>query len=294
MKSILQKCNVRTAGSGDQTLLFVHGLGCDQSMWRYVAPALTERSSVALLDLVGFGKSDHSAFSEGAYRTLQRHAEDVCDVAEALGRKCILVGHSVGATIGILADLAAPDLFSGHVMFAPSPRYINDGEYVGGFTQEAIYGLLKLLDGGVPDWAAMAAPLIIGDRTAPHHLQELQGAFCRARPEAFNALAKATFLGDIRDKLGQIRKPVTIVQCDDDLIAPPSVGRYMHAAIPGSSLTTVSNHGHCPQITNPGACIRVLHEALDEMPPQAAEQRLKAPLHELTRVCPSEQLQFAS
>lgn len=252
--SIQQRNNVNVRGSGDTTLFFAHGFGCDQSMWRMVAPHYESRYRLVLFDLVGSGGSDLGAYDFERYSSLDGYAEDLVEIVREFGAgPAVVVGHSVSAMIGVLADLLEPGLIAAHAMIGPSPSYINDDDYIGGFSREDIDGLLETLDANYLGWASNMAPAIMGAPSQPELGVELTNSFCRTDPEIAKQFANVTFLSDLRDRLPLVSTPSLIVQCDDDLIAPVAVGEYMHRVLPDSTLTVIENVGHCPHLSAPSA-----------------------------------------
>jgi sigma-B regulation protein RsbQ len=265
---VLIRNNVTTSGQPDgQPMMFAHGYGCDQHMWRFVAPAFEGRYRTVLFDYVGAGGSDLSAYDPQRYATLDGYAADVIDVARALNlRNVILVGHSVSAMIGVLAAVREPDLFGALVMVAPSPRYIDDDGYVGGFSERDIEGLLASLESNYLGWSSVMAPAIMGNAGRPELGAELTASFCRTDPEIQKRFARATFLSDNRADLARVKLPVLVLQCGQDVIAPPCVGEYVHARIPGSTLVKLRATGHCPNLSAPAETAGAIAAFLDEQP----------------------------
>jgi sigma-B regulation protein RsbQ len=262
-EAIRVRNNVRITGSGEQPLLFAHGFGCDQSMWRYVAPAFEEDYKVVLFDYVGCGKSDWSAYDAARYGTLGGYAQDVLDIVEAFDlRDVIFVGHSVSSVIGLLASLKAPDRFAKEILVGPSPCYVNDGDYVGGFERKDIEGLLDLMDKNYVGWAAFLAPVVMKNPGHPELVQELQESFCATDPRVTREFAKATFLSDYRDEMAKVKVPSLIMQCSEDAIAPNCVGDYLHSVLDGSTLKVMSATGHCPHMSHPAETIALMKEYL--------------------------------
>ena len=252
--NLQQRHSIRAAGSGPATLFFAHGFGCDQNMWRLLEPAYRERYRTVVFDLVGSGGSDLSAFDPDKYATLDGHAADVAEIVAAYGEgPAVFVGHSVSAMIGVLADLAHPGVFAAHAMVAPSPCYINDGDYIGGFERADIDSLLHTLESNYLGWSSTMAPAIMGAPDQPELGVELTNSFCRTDPEIAKQFARVTFLSDHRAAIAKLRTPSLILQCDEDLIAPVSVGEYMHGVMPDSVLRIIENVGHCPHLSRPGA-----------------------------------------
>ena len=257
------KNNVSVSGSGPATLVFAHGFGCDQSMWRFMAPAFEQRFRTVRVDLTGSGNSDLNAYDTGKYSALAGHVDDVIDIVNEFAEgPVIFVGHSVSAMIGMLADIKAPGRFAGHVMVAPSPCYVNDGDYVGGFTRADVDSLLETLESNYLGWSSTMAPVIMGSAGQPELSAELTNSFCRTDPEIAKQFARVTFLSDCRAELPKLQTPALILQCTDDLIAPATVGEYMQRTMPNASLTMIENTGHCPHMSAPGPSSLAMEEFL--------------------------------
>lgn len=252
--TIQKRNNIQVAGDGDASIIFVHGFGCDQNMWRLLAPAYSKKYRTVLLDLVGSGLSDLAAFDKEKYGTLQGHADDILEVIrDFCFGPVIFVGHSVSAMIGMLADLSAPGLIAAHAMIGPSPCYVNKEDYVGGFERKDIDSLLQTLEANYLGWSSTMAPAIMGSPEQPELGIELTNSFCRTDPEIAKHFARTTFLSDHRAQLPKLTTPTLILQCDDDLIAPIAVGEYMHKVLPHSTLKIIKNVGHCPHLSQPSA-----------------------------------------
>jgi sigma-B regulation protein RsbQ len=250
--SVLSRNNVRVTGQGTRPILFAHGYGCDQSMWRFVADAFADDHRVVLFDHVGAGGSDLSAYDAERYRTLHGYAEDVLEICRALDLDDIVfVGHSVSAMIGVLAALREPERFAKLVLVGPSPHYMNDGEYKGGFSREDLDGLIETLDSNQLGWSGAMAPVIMGNPDRPELSEELRNSFCRTDPEIARRFARVTFFSDNRDDLARVTTPSLILQCSEDAIASEAVGAYVHARIPGSRLVRLDATGHCPHMSAP-------------------------------------------
>lgn len=252
--NVLTRHNVRLSGQGPgaPSIVFAHGYGCDQNVWREVAPAFEADYRVLRFDYVGAGCSDLTAYDRNKYGTLEGHARDVIELCAAaeLDRP-VFVGHSVSTNIGFAAARLAPDLFSGLVMVAPSPCYINQGDYVGGFEEEDIDGLLDTLDSNFFSWARMMAPLIMGNGDRPELGHTLANSFCATEPAIARHFARVTFRADHRGDLPHVRPPVLLLQCSDDVLAPQSVGRYLQGALPDATLVVLEATGHCPHLSAP-------------------------------------------
>ena len=255
--------NVHESGRADgQPIVFAHGFGCDQNMWRYVAPRFEDDHRVVLFDHVGHGGSDLSAYDPERYSSLRGYAQDVIELCEELDlRDVVLVGHSVSAMIGLLAVRDAdPGRFAKLVMVGPSPRYIDDEGYVGGFSRADIDELLESLDSNYLGWSSAMAPVIMGNPDRPELGEELTASFCRTDPEIARQFAQVTFLSDNRDDLASVDIPTLVLQCSQDAIAPVEVGRYVHDAIPGSTLVMLDAIGHCPNLSAPDATSEAISE----------------------------------
>ena len=253
MANVLERNRVTVRGvPTGRPIVFAHGFGCDQEMWRFVAPDFEVDHKVVLFDHVGSGKSDLSAYDAVTYGSLRGYADDVVEICRALDlHDAVFVGHSVSSMIGALASLQAPDLFGALVMVGPSPRYVDDGDYVGGFSRSDIASLLDALDGNHLGWSNQMAPVIMGNPDRPELAAELTNSFCATDPEIARQFARVTFLSDNRADLAAISVPTLVLQCSEDPIAPEPVGTYVHEHIRGSVLTHLSATGHCPNLSAP-------------------------------------------
>ena len=261
---VLARNNVTVGGLPDgPPMLFAHGFGCDQNMWRFVTPAFEATHRIVLFDHVGAGGSDLTAFDPDRYGHLRGYADDVLDICHALDlTDVVFVGHSVSAMIGVLAANREPERFSRLVLVGPSPRYINDGEYVGGFTAEDIDGLLDSLDSNYLGWSSAMAPVIMGNADRPQLGDELTNSFCRTDPEIARHFARVTFTSDNRADLADVRVPALVLQCSDDVIAPTSVGDYVADRIGGSTLVRLEASGHCPNLSAPEETVAAIETFL--------------------------------
>ncbi|MGN6575199.1 MAG: alpha/beta fold hydrolase [Nocardioides sp.] len=249
----LRRNNVRVSGRRDgRPMLFAHGFGCDQHMWRFVAPEFEDSHRVVLFDHVGAGASDLSAYDPEKYATLSGYATDVLEICESLDlNDVVFVGHSVSSMIGMLAERRQPERFGALVMVGPSPRYIDDQDYVGGFSESDIRELLDSLDSNYLGWSSAMAPVIMGNPERPELGQELTESFCRTDPDIARRFAAVTFLSDNRADLPGVTTPTLVLQCSDDVIAPAAVGDFVHRSVPGSMLVTLRATGHCPNLSAP-------------------------------------------
>jgi sigma-B regulation protein RsbQ len=256
-----------------QPMVFAHGYGCDQTMWRLLTPAFQDHYKIVLFDFVGFGNSDHAQFKPAKYATLHDYARDVLEICRELNlERVIFVGHSVSAMIGLLASVAAPALFEKLILIGPSPCYINDGDYVGGFTKADIDGLLDFLDSNPLGWFQTMAPVIMQNPERPELAAELASSFCRANPEVAKHFAKVTFLSDCRSDLAAVKPPSIILQCDPDPIAPVCVGEYVHQHLSNSSFVILNASGHCPHLSAPAETISAIHNFLNSQKQHHAGQ----------------------
>jgi sigma-B regulation protein RsbQ len=264
--------NVQVSGPADgQPILFVHGFGCDQNMWRLVAPAFAADHRVVTFDLVGAGGSDPAAWDAARYTSLDAYAEDILGVVRELElRDVVLVGHSVSAMTGLLATVAEPDRFAGLVLVGPSPRYIDDGDYRGGFSEADITELLTSLDSNYLGWSAAMAPVIMANPDRPELGAELTNSFCRMDPQVARQFAQVTFLSDCRDALPRVTVPTVVLQCSNDVIAPVEVGQYVADAIPRASMVVLDATGHCPHLSAPDDTIAAIRDFLRSSVPAPA------------------------
>lgn len=262
---VVERNNVIEHGRPDgQPMLFAHGYGCDQNMWRHVWPQFAGEYRIVLFDHVGYGGSDHSAYDPERYASLEAYADDVCAIVDELGlRDVVFVGHSVSAIIGVLAANREPARFARLVLVGPSPRYIDEEGYAGGFTREDIEGLLESLESNYLGWSSRMAPVIMGRPDRPELGEELTNAFCRADPEMAAQFARVTFLSDNRADLERVTTPALVLQCAQDAIAPRPVGEYVHEHMAGSELVLMEATGHCPNLSAPEETVAAIKAFLD-------------------------------
>ncbi|NNE92253.1 MAG: alpha/beta hydrolase [Verrucomicrobiales bacterium] len=250
--SPLERNNVRISGSGRQPMMFAHGFGCDQTMWRFLAPRYENRFQIVAFDYVGCGKSDFSQYDPERYAALEGFAEDIVEIARAAELKDIVfVGHSVSSMIGYLAARKEPELFSHLVLLVPSACYINHPDYEGGFAREDLEGLIDLMEKNDLGWAGFLAPLVMQNENRPELTLELEESFCAADPEIARQFARATFLSDNRDDLTPFHPAPLIVQCRDDRISPQPAVEFVRQKLEGSVLECLPIGGHCPHMTHP-------------------------------------------
>ena len=244
-------------------MLFAHGFGCDQNMWRYVVPAFEDEYRIVLFDHVGAGGSDLGSYDRDKYDSLDGYADDILEICDALGLSdVIFVGHSVSAMMGVLAAAREPGRFARLVLVGPSPRYIDDDDYAGGFTREDIEGLLESLDSNYLGWSTAMAPVIMANGDRPGLGEELTNSFCRTDPDIARHFARVTFLSDNRADLAAVSVPTLVLQCSDDVIAPDSVGAYVRDQMPMAQLVQLEATGHCPNLSAPEETIAAIRAFL--------------------------------
>ncbi len=264
---MFKRNNIKVSGRGSTPMIFAHGFGCDQNMWRYVYPAFKDDYKIVLFDYVGSGKSDVTAYNKERYSDLNGYADDLLDVCKATNSTgCVFVGHSVSAIIGILASLKEPEYFSKLILVGPSPRYINDlPGYVGGFERKDIEELLHTMESNYIGWANFLAPAIMKNDDKPELAGELTKSFCSTDPVIARRFAEATFFSDNREDLKKVKHPSLIMQCSEDIIAPNEVGEYLNKTIPNSTLHIMKATGHCPHMSAPIETIDVMKEYLNNI-----------------------------
>jgi sigma-B regulation protein RsbQ len=249
---------IERGAAGGQPMLFAHGFGCDQSMWRYVWPHFEDDYRIVLFDHVGAGGSDLSAYDPRHYSSLQGYADDVVEICHELDlRDVVFVGHSVSAMIGVLVA-ADPDRFARLILVGPSARYIDDRDYVGGFTQEDIESLLDSMDSNYLGWSSQMAPVIIGNEERPELAEELTNSFCRADPDIARRFARVTFMSDNRADLARVLTPSLVLQCSEDVIAPEAAVQFVDRELPDSRLVVLDAVGHCPNLSAPAETARAI------------------------------------
>jgi len=274
MSTLLQRHNVRVFGNGQIPMIFAHGYGCDQNMWRYITPAFEDKYRIVLFDHVGHGQADASTFDKVKYGTLQGYVDDVLAICRELDLTgAVFVGHSVSAMIGVLAANREPEWFARLVLIGPSPCYINEGDYIGGFAKADIEALLDTLDSNHLGWSSAMGPVIMGNPDRPELGEELTNSFCRTHPDIAKHFARVTFLSDNRNDLRQARIKSLVLQCSADVIAPESVGYYVHQNLRDSKLVVMQATGHCPNLSAPDETILAMQAFLAELEHPAAVQR---------------------
>lgn len=263
MESILTRNNVNVIGTGEKVMLFAHGFGCDQRSWQFVVDAFTDDYKVVLFDYVGSGRSDVTQYNSEKYGQLDGYAQDILDVCEALAlREVIFVGHSVSSMTGVLAAIKKPEYFSKLIFIGPSPRYLNDVGYTGGFERTDLESLFEFMDSNYLGWSNTMAPVIMGNSDRPELGKFLTNSFCSTDPEVAREFARVTFFSDNREDLSKLKIQSLILQCTEDVIAPVSVGEFVAANVPQNKLVQLQATGHCPHISEPEQTIRAIRNYL--------------------------------
>ena len=263
MENIVVRNNVTILGQGDQPLIFAHGFGCDQNMWRFITPVFMDKYKIILFDYVGSGNSDINAYSSEKYQSLQGYVQDLLDIIETLSlQNSIFVGHSISAMIGLLASIQHPDYFKKLIMIGPSPCYLNDDGYRGGFERSDIAELLDMMEMNFTGWASYMAPIAMSNPEQPALTQELKKTFIAADPIIAKEFAEVTFLSDHRCELSKVSVPSLIIQCSEDSIVPIGVGDYLHQHLKNSTLQLMEAKGHYPHISHPNETIQCIADFL--------------------------------
>lgn len=263
--NLQKKFAITRIGNGNRTLLFAHGYGCNQSMWRYLLPHYEKNFQIVLYDLLGCGDSQTEYYDFEKYSTLKGHANDILEIIEGFNlAPVIFVGHSVSSMTGMLAAIEKPDFFSHLVMVCPSPCFLNDGDYIGGFTEKDFEPLLESLDSNYLGWTSAITPVISNRPDKPEVAEELKNSFCRNDPEIAKHFAKVTFSADYRKEVSLCKTPTLVVQTTPDSLAPVSVGEFMHRNLQNSQLKILNTPGHCPHLSEPELLIQVMDEFIQK------------------------------
>ncbi len=261
--TIIKRNNVKVFGKGSQPMLLAHGFGCDQNMWRFITPAFEDNYKIVLFDYVGSGHSDIKAYNPERYSDLNGYAQDILDICDALElSQVIFVGHSVSSMIGLIAGIKQPEFFDRMVFIGPSPCYINNNEYKGGFQKEEIDELITTMEQNYIGWSNFLAPVIMKNLDRPELAAELNESFCSTDPVIARKFAEVTFYSDNRDDLSKFSLPSLIMQCSEDIIAPAEVGEYLHERLNHSTLVLLKATGHCPHLSAPAETIEVMKNYL--------------------------------
>jgi sigma-B regulation protein RsbQ len=264
MNSSLKRNNVNFIGNGEQTMLLAHGFGCDQNSWKFITDAFTDQYRLVLFDYVGCGQSDLNEYDPIKYSSLNGYAQDILDICGDLDlRDIIFVGHSVSSMVGLLAANKRPDLFKNLIFIGPSPRYLNDEHYKGGFEKPDLEALFEFMDNNYLGWSSALAPVIMGNPDRPELGAFLTNSFCSTDPEIARQFAKVTFFSDNRDDLKAAVVESLTLQCSDDIIAPLEVGEYIYKNLPGNQLVVMKATGHCPHISEPEETILAIKSYLN-------------------------------
>jgi sigma-B regulation protein RsbQ len=262
-KAISEIHNIHITGKGTQPMLFAHGFGCDQTIWRYVTKPFEDKYKVVLFDYIGSGKSDITCYNDQRHNSLHGYADDVLTICKDLQlRDVIFVGHSVSCMIGLLAAIRQPGLFSHLIMVSPSPCYINEGNYKGGFERRQVDQLFETMERNFIEWASFLGPAIVGNTDRPELGEEMKERFCQADYEITKKFARVTFFSDSRDQLNLVKVPVLIMQCTEDVLVPIEVGQFMQDRMPGSTLQRMKASGHCPHLSAPNETVQVIEHYL--------------------------------
>jgi sigma-B regulation protein RsbQ len=261
---IFERNQVQVFGSGERTIVLAHGFGCDQRMWRYVAPVLAEDYRVVTFDFVGSGRSDLTAYDEARYGTLHGYARDILDVLEALDiGKVVFVGHSAGAMAGLLASIEAPERFERLALIGPSPCYLNEPpDYAGGFDRSDLAELMKMMEMNFLGWASHMAPFAMNDPARPDLSEELALSFGSTDPNITRHFAEVVFYSDHREDLARVAVPTLILQCAEDSIVPIEAGEYMHRRLRHSTLRVLRTRGHYPHLSHPAETVGAIQSYL--------------------------------
>lgn len=263
---VLKRNNVRVSGKGSSTMVFAHGYGCDQNVWEDIINDFSSDFQVVTFDYVGAGKSDLSAYTKERYSTLEGYATDIEEIYETLGlRDTYLVAHSVSSIIGLLVGIKHPEYFRGIIFLGPSPRYLNDKDYTGGFDRDDLEGLFEMMDKNYLGWSEALAPSIMGNAERPELGARLTNSFCATDPEIAKQFARVTFLSDNRNDIGKLTVPSLILQCTNDIIAPMEVGHYMHKHMPLSTLVIMDATGHCPHMSAPEETVKAIKNYISNL-----------------------------
>lgn len=264
--AVLSRNNVNITGDGETPVMLAHGFGCDQTMWRFLSPSLSDSHKLVQFDYTGCGKSDVSYYNRERYSDLHGYAEDLIEICEALNLESVnFVGHSVSSIIGLLAANKRPELFASIVMVCPSPCFLNiPPDYQGGFDREDLEELINLMDKNYVGWANYLAPLVMGATNGDEMVRELADSFCSTDPTYLKPFAKATFFSDHRADLKQCRIPCLILQSANDSLADVSIGEYMASLMPSAEIQVIDANGHCLHMTDPSAVAQNFHSFISQ------------------------------
>lgn len=259
MVDVLKRNNVRVTGRGEQAIIFAHGFGCDQNVWRYLITEFENSYRIIVFDFVGSGQSDLTAYNSQRYSSLDGYALDVIEVLEKINLKSVIfIGHSVACMIGMKAAIARPEYFQSLIFVAPSPCYMIDDSYNGGMERAHLEALFDVMDSNYLGWSSSMAPLIMGNPERPELGEELTANFCATDPDIAREFARVTFLSDNRADLKMLKTPSLTLQCSSDILAPIEVGHYIHENTVNNTLVILSATGHCPHMSHPEETIQAI------------------------------------
>lgn len=263
MNTVIERNHVRVIGEGHQIIVMAHGFGCDQNMWQYITPYFKEQYKIVLFDYVGSGKSDMSAYDAEKYNSLHGYKQDLLEVIEALDlEQVIYFGHSVSSMIGLLAAIEQPQKFKQMIMIGPSPCYLNDEHYKGGFEKSDVEDLLSMMEMNFAGWASFMAPFAMGNEGTSPITEELENTFVSCNPQIAKQFAEVTFYSDYRDTIAKLQVPTLIMQCANDSVVPVEVGYYLHKNIKNSELVILDTRGHYPHISEPKLTVELMNNYL--------------------------------
>lgn len=262
---LVQQHNIQIVGNlaAKETLVFAHGLGSDCTVWRYVIPAFQERYRIVLFDSAGSTCLDNKEFDVLGYQTLADYADDLLNILDYIGVSSVtVIAHSVSCTIATLAALKQPELFKQLIFICGSPRYLDDGDYIGGFTKDRIAKMFEAISTNYTNWVRTYAPIVMNNPDKPCLTEEFAGCLLQLRPDIALILLSMALLSDYRQEFAQLKLPVLVLQAQDDLFVPSQVGEYLHRVIKNSELRWIETKGHFPHLTNPTEIVEAIEDYL--------------------------------
>lgn len=263
-RAVLRRNNVRLTGGGKPPLLFCNGFNCGQHVWHFLAPDLANHYQLVFFDQVGVGKSDRTGCHDPRYRTLSGYAQDVLDICQALGlRDVVLVGHSAGALVAMLAAIQAPALFTKTILLAASPRYLNAPDYYGGFEAKDLTAMLVEMEANYQRWVGTFATMMIGQYDAPELSHELVECASQTDQGMAKRIVELVFFGDYRALVPRLHQPTLLLQCADDPAVPEEVSQYLLWHLPQAVLVSLPVAGHCPHLTAPTQVVTAIRQFLE-------------------------------
>ncbi|KAL3747543.1 hypothetical protein ACJRO7_016351 [Eucalyptus globulus] len=264
VKVLSSSMNARTTGSGDETIVLAHGFGGDQSLWDKISPSLAKHYQVLSFDWCFSGAvEDKNLFDPGKYSTYDAYADDLIALLDERGLKSVIfLGHSMSGMIGCIASIKRPELFQRLMLLLASPRYLNLGDYVGGFEESQIDDMVSSIRSNYQEWVENFTPAIV-DPKDPPSVDKFRQCLCSMKPEVAASLAESIFRSDHRHILVNVTVPCTIIQVTNDMAVPASVAHYMKEKISGpSTVEMIEGTGHFPQLTAHEQLLDVLRRAL--------------------------------